>query len=211
MMSSVFATTPGGVSGHILGGCIGDDTAAWETGYPIGAAGLSQEIDWFYGVKIPGIFTGVGATPYMSPSTPLISADDWRGDGLPSYSQITSEMSYNSVCSQWAVDITIHSTFSATIGSVSGTGPSTATLTLSGAATGPMWEGEVVGCATSRLPARSLREPISPGFSAEHGARPARPIALPTRPRFRSRPWRPRRRWRTRSITPPGPRSSPGR
>src|SRR6185437_14149423 len=151
VMSSVFSRTPGGSSGHILAGYISDDTTMWETGFPIGAAGYSQEIDWFYGVKIPGIFTGVGATPYMSPSTPLISADDWRGDGLPDYAQITSEMSYNSMCSQWAVDITVNSTFSGTIGSVSGAGPSTATLTLSGAATGPMWEGEIVGCATFSL------------------------------------------------------------
>ena len=87
----------------------------------------------------------------MSATTPLISANNWRGDGLPSYQSVTSEMAYNSMCDQWAIDLAIKSIFSGTIGSVSGAGPSTATLTLSGASTGPMWEGEVVGCATFSL------------------------------------------------------------
>ncbi|HEU5431354.1 MAG TPA: hypothetical protein VFU81_06815, partial [Thermomicrobiales bacterium] len=54
-------------------------------------------------------------------------------------------------CDQTARDITVNSTFSGTVGSVSGTGPSTATLTLTAAASGPMWEGEIVGCATFSL------------------------------------------------------------
>ena len=52
-LSSVFARTPGGSSGHVLAGCITDDTTMWETGYPTGAVGYSQMIDWFYGVRIP--------------------------------------------------------------------------------------------------------------------------------------------------------------
>ena len=62
-LSSVYARTPGGSSGHVLAGCITDDTTMWETGYPTGAAGYSQMIDWFYGVRIPSLFTGSASTP----------------------------------------------------------------------------------------------------------------------------------------------------
>lgn len=143
VVSSVFAKTPGGTSAHVMGNCITDDTTMWETGFPTGAVGWSQMIDWLYGTRLPGIFTGVGSTPYVNPATPLVVACSWRGDGLPSYQSVTSEMSYNSLADAWAIGLTTNSTFSGTIAS--------SVLTLSGAATGPMWEGEVIGCATFSL------------------------------------------------------------
>jgi hypothetical protein len=141
-LSSIYSRTPGGSSGHIVAGCV-DNVPMWETGYPTGSVGVTQMLDWFLGVKIPGIFTGTGSTPYMSPSTPLVIACDWRGDGLPSYQLVTSEMAYNSMADQWSIDLATKSTFTGTIASN--------VLTLTAAATGPMWEGEIVGCATFSL------------------------------------------------------------
>ena len=50
------------------------------------AVGLTQMLSWFYGVKLPSIFTGGSGMPYMSPSTPFITASVWRADG-PIYFQ----------------------------------------------------------------------------------------------------------------------------
>ena len=69
---------------------------------------------------------------------------DYQGPGIRNVSQ--DHLGYD-----WASAVATQSLFSGTIGSVSGTGPSTATLTLSAASTGPMWEGEIVSCPTFSL------------------------------------------------------------
>ena len=137
-LSSVFARTPGGDSGHILGGCSSDAYTIYPMGYPSGAVGLSQEMSWFFGVKIPSLF------PFMSSSIPLIAAGNWRGDGPTYYTSSQSKLiSQDGFCQQWLSDLATQSTFSGTI--------ATNVLTLAGAATGPMWEGEVIGCPTFSL------------------------------------------------------------
>jgi hypothetical protein len=140
-LSQTMNKTPGGSSGHIFAACL-DGQGIYEQGYGIGAGGLTQELDWFYGVQLPRLM------PWESPTTPLINTNDWRGDG-PDYLLGTNshDVALNALCDQWANDSTLASSFPGTIGSAGGSsGDWTATLTLSGAATGPMWEGETIGC-----------------------------------------------------------------
>jgi fibronectin-binding autotransporter adhesin len=147
-LSAAYSRMPGGSSGHIFAGCTDDGVNLYDTTYAIGALGFTQELNWFYGTKVPSIF------PFMSASTPLIIAVNWRGDGSIYFTSSgpPNEIAENSECDQWSNDMTVSSTWSGTINGVGGsTGAWTGTLTLSGAATGPMWEGEVVGCATASL------------------------------------------------------------
>ena len=109
-------------------------------------------VSWFYGTKLPSIFNGGSGIPYMSPSTPFIAANVWRADGPVEFQGSgIRNVSQDHLGYDWASAVATQSLFSGTIGSVSGVGPSTATLTLSGAATGPMWEGEIVSCPTFSL------------------------------------------------------------
>ena len=143
-LSSVYSRTPGGVSGHIYASTNSDIYLAFPTGYPLGGVGLTQMVSWFYGTKLPGIFNGSSGKPYISPSTPFISASLWRGDG-PSYFTAASNrnLAQDNIGEEWSSDVAMQSLFSGTIASN--------VLTLTSAATGPMWEGEIVSCATFSL------------------------------------------------------------
>ena len=140
-LSSVYARTPGGVSGHIFASCSSDAYSIYPNGYPLGALGLTQAVSWFYGTKIPGIF------PDMSASTPFISAVHWRGDG-PTYFQSADQQtcSQDGFCQAGPrhgdeIDLLRDDCEQA----------SSTDIDDSAAATGPMWEGEVIGCATFSL------------------------------------------------------------
>ena len=139
-ISSLFSKVPGGVSGQIYSG-LGTDKS-WITngasalqGYQYGAPGYSAAISWFYGSKFPNVLPAVSAT------TKFITTGQWRDAG-PSgmLASNASASGSNSLYEQWADDVVTQSNFT---GSISG-----GTLTLSGAATGQMWEGEVIGCMT---------------------------------------------------------------
>ena len=143
-LSSVYSRTPGGVSGHIYAATSSDVYQFYNNGYPLGGVGQTQMISWFYGTKIPGIFNGGSGVPYMSPSTPFISASVWRADG-PEYFQGPNirNLSQDHLGEDWSSAVATKSLFSGTIASN--------VLTLTSAATGPMWEGEIVSCATFSL------------------------------------------------------------
>ena len=133
-ISSALAKTPGGVSGHVYGGGISDGGVIVRQGYPTGAVGYTQMVSWLYDTRFPNTIPGVSA------STPFISANYWRGAGAVYFNSINSlTVAYNGLFSQWAQDVATKSTFSGTIASN--------VLTLTSAATGPMWEGEVIGGA----------------------------------------------------------------
>jgi hypothetical protein len=136
-MSSIFALTPGGESYHIDGGDIADDSFLSAQGYPLGAPGMTQYRSWYFGDRYPTLIPGQSAT------TPVISIQTWIGRGVVDYNYTASGSSgpHAQVFGQWGIDYATPSTFP---GSISGK-----TLTLSGAATGSMWEGEVIGCATT--------------------------------------------------------------
>lgn len=155
VLSAAMARTPGGTSGHILAACLDETGTVYDMGYGIGGVAYTQAVSWFYGVKIPSMM------PWVSASTPLINENNWRGDG-PSYYTGSSgglESSENNLCDQWSNDDTNPSSFTGSITAAGGSsGAWTGTLTLGGAATGQMWEGEVIGCATP-----SLLCPVTPG------------------------------------------------
>lgn len=128
--------TPGGLAGHINSGCSTDNgyiqaSNAVNPGYQFGAPGYATETSWFYDTKFPNALPGFSAT------IPQIVLQSWRAEGAamfnnPAFGQID-------ICDQWGQDFSTKSTFP---GSISG-----GVLTLSGNATGPMWEGEVIGGA----------------------------------------------------------------
>jgi hypothetical protein len=136
LVSSVFNKTPGGVSGHINNGCSTDEgyieqsNAHANSGYQFGAPGYSEMDSWLYGTKFSNLLSG------MSAATPQITAGQFRGEGgqFPVNSDNAGKLN---ICDQLFQDMATKSTFSGTI--------SGGTLTLSAAAVGPMWEGEVIG------------------------------------------------------------------
>jgi hypothetical protein len=140
-LSSMLNKSPGGTSGHVFAGCSGDSYVFNYQNYALGAVGYTQEVSWLYGTKIPSIM------PWVSASTPFVSANYWRGQGPSDFALRRGDTPATLGCEQWGEDVATSSTFSGTVGSIGGSaGAWTAVLTLSGAATGPMWEGEVVGC-----------------------------------------------------------------
>jgi hypothetical protein len=142
-LSNTFAREPGGSSGHVFAACF-DGGDIYNAGFPMGAQGFTERVQGYFSVKIPALF------PAMQANTPAIITGDWRGDGSLYYQPINNRnVGLNALCDQWANDATLSSNFTGAISAAGGSsGAWTAILTLSGAATGPMWEGEVVGCAT---------------------------------------------------------------
>ena len=135
--SSMFCKAPGGVNGHIFSGEGTDkgymlnQNAPSNVGYPYGGIGYSQMISWLYGTKFPNTIPGASA------GVSFITTGQWRIEGPQAFSQPGDFL--DGVHDQWTQDVVTKSTFSGTVaGSV---------LTLTTNATGPMWEGEIVGCA----------------------------------------------------------------
>jgi hypothetical protein len=135
--SALFCKAPGGVNGHIYSGEGTDKTymmnsgAAVNQGYQFGGLGYSQMISWLYGTKFPALVPGA------SPSVPFITTGQWRIEGPQEFTNPV--LALDGVHDQWTQDIATKSTFSGTVTS--------SVLTLTANAVGPMWEGEVVGCA----------------------------------------------------------------
>ena len=75
---------------------------------------------------------------------------NWGVQGNSLISDQWTNAAEGNLFSQWIHDISTSSTFSGTVGSVTSGGLS-ATLTLTSAATGQMWNGEVIGCAPFSL------------------------------------------------------------
>jgi hypothetical protein len=89
-------------------------------------------VSWLYGVKFPNMVPGASA------GVSFITTGQWRVEGPQLFSVSTDAL--DGVHDQWTQDIVTQSTFSGTVaGSV---------LTLTTNATGPMWEGEILGCVT---------------------------------------------------------------
>ena len=132
-ISSMFCKTPGGVSGNVFAGSDQDAGPLQDGGYQLGAVGYTNVISWLYSVKFPNLIPGVSA------STPFISAGYWRISGPIFFllGESCCDDVNNYLVAQWYQDVATKSTFSGTIAG--------GVLTLSSAASGPMWEGEVVG------------------------------------------------------------------
>ena len=106
-------------------------------GFSFGA-GYSQEVSWLYDQRFATL-------PGVSASTPVLFGHYWGIQGptglLATSATITSE---GNLFTQWVHDVSTPSFFSGTV--TIAAGGATGTLTLSGPATGHMWEGEVVAC-----------------------------------------------------------------
>jgi hypothetical protein len=90
-------------------------------------------ISWLFGTKFPALIPGASA------SVPFLTADLFRLEGPATIFGAPINLKDN-LTGQWAQDSTTRSTFSGTVAS--------SVLTLSAAAVGPMWEGEIVDCVT---------------------------------------------------------------
>jgi hypothetical protein len=138
MWASAYDKYPGGVSAHIFGGGPSDYDPIGSLpapGYPQWAIGYTQTLAWFYNVRLPAEFSA------QQPA-PILVATNWRLSGAPTGNFIpTPSMIGSTGIDQWVHDSTTPSLFTGYV-----TAGSPATLTLTSAATGPMWEGEVVGC-----------------------------------------------------------------
>jgi hypothetical protein len=140
-ISAMSNKTPGGVSGHIDAGCSSElnyllgEIGTSFPGYQFGAPGYTQMASWLYDTRFPSTIPGSSA------STPFISTGQWRTEGAFSFIFATDPA--QGICDQWGIDVVTKSTFSGTIAS--------GVLTLSANAVGPMWEGEVIGCAPFSL------------------------------------------------------------
>jgi hypothetical protein len=133
--SSGYGAFPGGMSAHVYAGCVQDQAQfGVQSNYALGAIGLSQEISWFYGVRLPAIMPGQAA------NVPLLALGMWRYWGPAMQS---SSFQGNLICDQWFRDVSTPSTFT---GTVTGGGTSNPILTLNSAVTGSLWEGEALGC-----------------------------------------------------------------
>ena len=131
-MSSILAKTPGGVTAHVFAGGISDDKILSLSGFQFGAPAYTQAVSWLYATKFPALIPG------QSASTPLISANYWRGEGADYFAPSATLGQQGNLFQQWSQDVATKSTFPGSIGG--------GVLTLTAAATGPMWEGEVVDC-----------------------------------------------------------------
>jgi hypothetical protein len=135
-MSSTAAKTPGGLSFHIGGGDINDDAQLTKIGYVLAAPGFSQTLAWLYHVRFPALLPGQSST------TPVFTNSAWRGEGPIDFNSGGSgaQAQSGALAYQWGQDFATKSQFSGSIAS--------GVLILSGAATGPMWEGEVIDCVS---------------------------------------------------------------
>jgi hypothetical protein len=132
--SAILAKTYGGSSGHVFAGGV-SDTSIFPANYPLGAIGYTQSVSWLYGTKFPSVIPGQTA------STPFISANYWRSEGPINLFPASGIANDNKVSlfEQWTGDVVAPSSFPGFIASN--------VLTLTGADTGSMWEGESVGGA----------------------------------------------------------------
>jgi hypothetical protein len=134
-ISSIFAKTPGGSSGHIFAGGISDEGIFLTMGYPLGAIGYTQSVSWLYDTRFPSLIPG------QTNTTPFICANYWRSEGAITFVAPAGVNNANrtSLFEQWSEDMCAPSAFPGFIASN--------VLTLTSAVTGSMWEGEIVGGA----------------------------------------------------------------
>ena len=130
VLASVAAKT-GGVNAYLNGQQCGG-------GWPDGMLGAAHQLNYFFGTRMAGIHGGMTGQP-------MLTTGQWRGMGTQAVLGYFS-FAGNLECEEYDEDAGRNSVFSATIGSASGSGPWTAVMTLTAAATGPMWEGEVIEC-----------------------------------------------------------------
>jgi hypothetical protein len=142
---SLYSKTPGGINGHIFSGIGTDKTyflnsASGEAnqGYQFGGIGYSQMLSWLYSTKFAAVIPG------SSPGVSFLTTGQWRIEGPLGFSE--PSVFLDGITEQDAQDMATKSTFSSTVSIAANA--TVGTLTLGGPATGPMWEGEILGCVT---------------------------------------------------------------
>ena len=141
-VSSQFARFPGGVTGHIFsaegtdsGYYLNSASGEANPGYQFGGVGYSQMVSWLFDTRFPNTIPGGSA------NTQFLATGFWRVEGPSAFGLSSNVGSFkDGISEQLSEDMTTPSVFSGTVsGSV---------LTLTSSATGPMWEGEILGCVT---------------------------------------------------------------
>ena len=144
-VASALSKSPAGVSAHIFAGGQGLQGTLIRQGYPYGVP-YSREISWLYATRFPRDIPG------NSPNAPALFGHVWGVQGPSGLTNIggnPTDTGEGNMFSQWIHDVATPSTFFGTVGSVTNNGAN-AILTLTTAATGQVWEGEVLGCNPSR-------------------------------------------------------------
>jgi hypothetical protein len=146
-VSSQFCKVPGGVSGHIYSG-YGTDKGYFmnnlgpsQNGYQFGGIGYSQMVSWLFDTRFPNVIPGA------SQNVQFLTTGQWRIEGPVAFSQQSDF--FDGITEQDAQDMATKSTFSGTVSIA--LNATVGTVTLSGPATGPMWEGQIIGCVTYSL------------------------------------------------------------
>jgi hypothetical protein len=144
--AALFAKAPGGVNGHIYSGegtdngVIQNNQAPTNVGYQWGGIGYSQMVSWLYDTKFPNTISGA------SSGVSFLSTGQWRIEGPVGFIFPVTDLQESGFYDQWAQDVATSSLITGHI--TAAASASTGTLTLDAAATGPMWEGEIVDCVT---------------------------------------------------------------
>ena len=128
---ATIASKTGGINAYINGQQI-------PSTYPDSIIGYAKQSNYYFNSRLAGLHNG-------QPGQPLLLPGQWRGIGTQALIGYFA-FSGNQDNEQFNQDEAAKSQFSGTIGSASGSGPYTAVLTLTTAATGTMWEGEVLEC-----------------------------------------------------------------
>ena len=128
---AAIAAKTGGVNAYLNGEQI-------PTTYPDGVEGYAKQMNYYFNSRMAALHNGRAGQPLLLPG-------QWRGIGSQALIGYFA-FGGNQDNEQFNQDEAAKSQFSGTIGSASGSGPWTAVLTLTTAATGTMWEGEVLEC-----------------------------------------------------------------
>ena len=128
---AAIAAKTGGINAYINGEQI-------PVIYPDGILGYAKQMNYYFNTRMAGLPNGQAGQPLLLPG-------QWRGVGSQAMLGYFA-FGGNQDNEQFNQDEARLSQFSGTIGSASGSGPWTAVMTLTAAATGSLWEGEVLEC-----------------------------------------------------------------
>jgi len=128
---AAIAAKTGGINAYLDGEQI-------PSTYPDAIVGYARQQNYFFNTRMAGVHNGQAGQPLLEPG-------QWRGIGSQALIGYFA-FEINQDNEQFNQDQAAKSQFSGTIGSAAGSGPYTAVLTLTSAATGTLWEGEVLEC-----------------------------------------------------------------
>lgn len=127
ILASVASKT-GGVNAYLQG-------QQGAAGWPLANLGYARALNWAFGTSLASLHNGMT-------NAPMLTTGQWRGEGPIAFQGLFSYQGELDL-EQLDQDQVTKSEFT---GSIASSGGATGVLTLTSAATGPMWEGEVLEC-----------------------------------------------------------------